>query len=272
MIYNDIVERESGMNKDNTMSVLFILIFIGKGGWYNGLRLLIALNRDGNNLGPCCIKSSYAKQQDQKGKVINMSDSYNTNNMLPKNVMIEDCKGNRDTEIITHQFKNGRLFLVGTIDQRMAVDFISAMLVLAEEQKDVEIIIDSPGGEVSAGLMIYDILKSYKYKITMYCTGFAASMAALILAGGQKGRRFILPHSQVMIHEPLISSGFGGSATSIEKTAQRILETKAVLNKILAEHTGRSVNEINKATKDDNFMTSEEAVQFGICDEIRSIF
>ena len=89
---------------------------------------------------------------------------------------------------------------------------------------------------------------------------------------GQKGRRFILPHSQVMIHEPLISSGFGGSATSIEKTAQGILETKAELNKILAEHTGRSIDEINSATLGDNFMTSEEAVEFGICDEIRSIF
>lgn len=201
-----------------------------------------------------------------------MADTYNSNNMLPKSVIVEECRGSRDTDIITQQFKNGRLFLVGPIDHRMAVDFISAMLVLAEEKKDAEIIIDSPGGEISAGLMIYDVLRSYKYKITMYCTGLAASMAAFILAAGQKGRRFILPHSQVMIHEPLISSGFGGSATSIEKTAQSILETKAVLNKILAEHTGRSVNEINKATLEDNFMTSEEAVKFGICDEIRSIF
>jgi len=201
-----------------------------------------------------------------------MADTYNSNNMLPKSVIVEECRGSRDTDIITQQFKNGRLFLVGPIDHRMAVDFISAMLVLAEEKKDAEIIIDSPGGEISAGLMIYDVLRSYKYKITMYCTGLAASMAAFILAAGQKGRRFILPHSQVMIHEPLISSGFGGSATSIEKTAQGILETKAVLNKILAEHTGRSVNEINKATQDDNFMTSEEAVEFGICDEIRSFF
>lgn len=201
-----------------------------------------------------------------------MADTYNSNNMLPKSVIVEECRGSRDTDIITQQFKNGRLFLVGPIDHRMAVDFISAMLVLAEEKKDAEIIIDSPGGDISAGLMIYDVLRSYKYKITMYCTGLAASMAAFILAAGQKGRRFILPHSQVMIHEPLISSGFGGSATSIEKTAKSILETKAVLNKILAEHTGRSVNEINKATLEDNFMTSEEAVKFGICDEIRSIF
>lgn len=201
-----------------------------------------------------------------------MADTYNSNNMLPKSVIVEECRGSRDTDIITQQFKNGRLFLVGPIDHRMAVDFISAMLVLAEEEKDAEIIIDSPGGEISAGLMIYDVLRSYKYKITMYCTGLAASMAAFILAAGQKGRRFILPHSQVMIHEPLISSGFGGSATSIEKTAQGILETKAELNKILAEHTGRSIDEINSATLGDNFMTSEEAVEFGICDEIRSIF
>lgn len=201
-----------------------------------------------------------------------MSSTYDSNNMLPQYIMVEDYKGSRETNILTQQFKEGRLFLVGPIDQRMAMDFISAMLMLAEERKEVEIFIDSPGGEVSAGLMIYDVLNSYKYKITMYCTGLAASMAAFILAAGQKGRRFILPHSQVMIHEPLISSGFGGSATSIEKTAKSILETKAVLNKILAEHTGRSVNEINKATQDDNFMTSEEAVEFGICDEIRSIF
>ena len=185
---------------------------------------------------------------------------------------VEDCRGSRDTNIITQHFQNGRLFLVGPIDQRMAMDLISAMLILAEQKKEVEIIIDSPGGEVSAGLMIYDTVNSYKYPITMYCTGLAASMAAVILAGGQKGRRFILPHSKVMIHEPLISGGLGGSASSIEKTAHNILETKAVLNKILSEHTGKSVSEINKATADDNFMSSEEAVEFGICDEIRSIF
>ena len=201
-----------------------------------------------------------------------MSDTYNSNNMLPHNVTVEDCNGSRDTDIITKQFAKGRLFIVGPINQRMAMDFISAMLILSEEHKDVEIFIDSPGGEVSAGLMIYDIISSYKYKITMYCTGLAASMAAIILAGGQLGRRFILPYSQVMIHEPQISGDLGGSATSIEKTANNILQTKNMLNKILALHTGRSLKEINKATLEDNFMTSEEAVAFGICDEIRSIF
>lgn len=93
---------------------------------------------------------------------------------------------------------------------------------------------------MSAGLVIYDIIRSYKNKITMYCTGIAASMGAVIFAGGQKGRRFILPHSKVMIHEPFIAGGLGGSATTIEKTAQTILETKSVLSKILSRHTGKN--------------------------------
>lgn len=201
-----------------------------------------------------------------------MADTYNTVNMLPKKMMIEDCKGSRDVDIITQQFTKARLYLVGEIDWRMAMDFIAAMSVLADEQRDVEIILNSPGGEVSAGLVIYDIIRSYKNKITMYCTGIAASMGAVIFAGGQKGRRFILPHSKVMIHEPLIAGGLGGSATTIEKTAQTILETKSVLSKILSRHTGKTVEQINEAIVFDNYMSAEEAVKFGICDEIRSIF
>ncbi len=199
-------------------------------------------------------------------------NTYNSENMLPKKTTVEDCRGSRDTDIITQQFSKARLYLVGEIDQKMAMDFVAAMSVLADEQRDAEIIINSPGGEVSAGLVIYDIIQSYQYRITMYCTGLAASMGAVILAGGQKGRRYILPHSKVMIHEPLISGGMGGSATTIEKTAQNILETKSVLNKILSRHTGRTIEKINEATLFDNYMTAEQAVEFGICDDIRSFF
>ena len=199
-------------------------------------------------------------------------NTYNSENMLPKKTTVEDCRGSRDTDIITQQFSKARLYLVGEIDQKMAMDFVAAMSVLADEQRDVEIIINSPGGEVSAGLVIYDIIQSYQYRITMYCTGLAASMGAVILAGGQRGRRYILPHSKVMIHEPLISGGMGGSATTIEKTAQNILETKAVLNKILSRHTGKTIEKINEATLFDNYMTAEQAVEFGICDDIRSFF
>ena len=199
-------------------------------------------------------------------------NTYNSENMMPKKTTVEDCRGSRDTDIITQQFSKARLYLVGEIDQKMAMDFVAAMSVLADEQRDVEIIINSPGGEVSAGLVIYDVLQSYQYRITMYCTGLAASMGAVILAGGQRGRRYILPHSKVMIHEPLISGGMGGSATTIEKTAQNILETKAVLNKILARHTGKTIEKINGATLFDNYMTADEAVEFGICDGIKSMF
>ena len=201
-----------------------------------------------------------------------MADTYSTANMLPKKMTVEDCKGSRDVDIITQQFSKARVYLVGEIDQRMAMDFITAMSVLADEERDVEIIINSPGGEVSAGLVIYDIIQSYKNRITMYCTGLAASMGAVIFAGGQKGRRFILPHSKVMIHEPLIAGGMGGSATTIEKTAQTILETKSVLSKILSHHTGKTVEQINEATVFDNYMSADEAIKFGICDDIRSIF
>ncbi len=100
----------------------------------------------------------------------------------------------------------------------------------------------------------------------------AASMGAVILASGTKDHRFILPHSKVMIHEPLIQGGMGGSATSVKKTADSILETKSLINGILAKHTGKTVKEIDKATSFDNFMNAEEAVKFGICDEIRNIF
>ena len=199
-------------------------------------------------------------------------NTYNSENMLPKKTTVEDCRGSRDTDIITQQFSKARLYLAGEIDQKMAMDFVAAMSVLADEQRDVEIIINSPGGEVSAGLVIYDIIQSYQYRITMYCTGLAASMGAVILAGGQRGRRYILPHSKVMIHEPLISGGMGGSATTIEKTAQNILETKSVLNKILSRHTGRTIEKINEATLFDNYMTAEQAVEFGICDDIKSVF
>lgn len=204
--------------------------------------------------------------------VSNTNDSYHAVSMLPHRVMIEDSKGLRDVDIVTKQFADARLFLTGNITQTTAMDLVAAMTLLADEHRDVDIFINSPGGEVAAGLVIYDMIQSYPYQITMYCTGLAASMGALIFAGGQKGRRFILPHSRVMIHEPLIAGGMGGSATTIEKAAQDILDTKAVLNKLLAHHTGKTVDQINAATVSDNYMNAKEAIAFGLCDEIRSVY
>ncbi len=189
-------------------------------------------------------------------------------------VMEESCNGVREITLRTKHFTDGKLFLNGEVTEEMANSFVSEILYLAEKGEPVDIYINSPGGSVNAGLVIYDVIQACadKIEINMYCTGMAASMGAIILAGGQKGHRFILPHSKVMIHEPLISGGIGGSATSIKNTADSILETKSITNGILAKHTGKSIKQIDKATSYDNFMNAEEAVKFGICDEIRNIF
>ena len=194
------------------------------------------------------------------------------NGMLPFGSLYEDTDGVRDIDLRTLHFKEGRLFIDGEINRPAAMRFVSAMVYLAQQKQDVTVYINSPGGEVNAGLLMYDVMQDYPGRIDTVCTGIAASMAAVLLAGGQKGHRFILPHSQVMIHEPLISGGFGGSASSVEKTALSILETKSILNGLLAEHTGKTEEEINSATAYDNYMDAYAAVDFGICDGIRGIF
>lgn len=186
----------------------------------------------------------------------------------------ESCHGTKEINLQTKHFTNRKIFLTGEVTGEMANDFVSQMLHLSGSNEPVDIYINSPGGSVNAGLVIYDTIQACmdKFEINMYCIGMAASMGAVILAGGQKGHRYILPHSKVMIHEPLISGGIGGSATSIKKTSDSILETKAITNGILAKHTGKTMDEINEATSFDNFMNAKEAIEFGLCDEIRNIF
>ena len=185
----------------------------------------------------------------------------------------EGCNGINIVNLQTKLFSKRKLFINGEITSEMADDFVKEFLHLTESYDPISIYINSPGGSVNAGLVMYDLIRacSDRILVEMYCTGMAASMAAVLLAGGQKGRRFIMPHSKVMIHEPLISGGMGGSATSIKRTAESILETKAITNGILREHTGRTEEEIEKATSFDNLMNAQQAVDFGICDEIRSI-
>lgn len=195
------------------------------------------------------------------------------NSWIPS-VEEESCNGTREITLQTKHFTNGKLFLLGEVTETMANNFVSELLYLVEKGDPVDIYINSPGGSVNAGLVIYDVIQACleKIEINMYCIGMAASMGAVILAGGQKGHRFILPHSNVMIHEPLISGGVGGSATSIKRTSDSILETKQIINSILANHTGKTIKAIDKATSYDNYMNAKEAVAFGICDEIRNIF
>ena len=184
-------------------------------------------------------------------------------------IEVESSHGTREVSLSTAHLMNRNVFLKGTIDDNMANDFLSQMLYLEENPvMPVNIYINSHGGQVDAGLMIYDIIQGSKLTINMICTDTAASMAAILLAGGQKGRRSIMEHSKVMIHEPLISNGVGGSATSIRNISDSIMETKNIVNGILAKHTGKSLDEINEATSFDNYMNAKEAIEFGICDKL----
>lgn len=191
------------------------------------------------------------------------------NMMYQPAVERESVNGIQEVSLYTNAFSNRKMFLFGPIDEKTVYTFTAQMLYLMEdEQSPIDIYINSPGGEVNSGLAIYDLIQSCKAPINMYCIGMAASMGALIFAGGKKGHRFMLPHSKVMIHEPLIPNGVGGSASSIKSTADSILQTRELLNGILAKHTGKTLEEINKATDHDNFMTANEAIEFGLCDKV----
>lgn len=191
---------------------------------------------------------------------------------LAKSILVYDSTGNSEKTLLACHAAEGRLFLTESICMDTATQFMALMQYMESEKKTVQLFINCCGGEVNAGLLMYDLIRSYPYDMEIYCTGLAASMAAILLAGGRKGKRFILPHSHVLIHEPRVPEGFGGTATTIEKQAQSILEIKTTVNSLLAEATGKSLGEINEATAYDNFMTAEEAVAFGICDEIKAIY
>ena len=210
------------------------------------------------------------REQDYKGYEESGAQRDGTSNV---GILEDTSEGIREVKLSSKLFTNRKIFLLGEVTDVMANDFVSKILYLKESNEPINIYINSPGGSVNAGLVIYDTIQSLKDKIeiNLYCIGRAASMGAVILVGGQKGHRYILPHSEVMIHEPLISGGFGGSATTIKRTAESILETKEIINGILSEHTGKTVKEIDEATAFDNYMNAEKAVEFGICDEIRHL-
>ncbi|MGN1415786.1 MAG: ClpP family protease [Oscillospiraceae bacterium] len=180
----------------------------------------------------------------------------------------ENARGIEVIPLHSRLLTERKFFLTEEITSETAVKFAQAMMFFSDSDKPVDICINSPGGEINAGLAIYDMIQSFGGELNMYCIGQASSMAAVLLASGQKGRRFILPHSSVMIHEALLRGGVSGSATSISRISESILETRDLVNGILAKHTGKNLGEINKATSFDNLMNAEEAVRFGICDRI----
>ncbi|MGB8327614.1 MAG: ATP-dependent Clp endopeptidase proteolytic subunit ClpP [Steroidobacteraceae bacterium] len=188
-------------------------------------------------------------------------------NLVPM-VVEQTARGERAYDIYSRLLKERVIFIVGGIDDHMANLVVAQLLFLESENpdKDVALYINSPGGVVTAGLAIYDTMQFIKPDVSTICTGQAASMGAVLLAGGAKGKRFVLPHARVLIHQPL--GGFQGQATDIEIHARDILETRDRLNGILAAHTGQTVEKIKQDTDRDNFMSAEQAVAYGIVDRV----
>ena len=187
-------------------------------------------------------------------------------NLVPM-VVEQTARGERAYDIYSRLLKERIIFVVGPVDDYMANIVVAQLLFLESENpdKDISLYINSPGGVVSAGLAIYDTMQFVKPDVSTMCIGQAASMGAVLLAGGSKGKRFSLPHARMMIHQPL--GGFQGQAADMEIHAREMLYTRDRLNKILAKHTGQSVETIKKDTDRDNFMAAADAVSYGLIDK-----
>jgi ATP-dependent Clp protease protease subunit len=188
-------------------------------------------------------------------------------NLVPI-VVEQTSRGERSYDIYSRLLKERVVFVVGPVDDYMANVVVAQLLFLESENpdKDVALYINSPGGVVSAGLAIYDTMQFIKPDVSTICIGQAASMGAILLTGGTKGKRYALPHSRIMIHQPL--GGFQGQAADMEIHAKEMLETRDRLNKILAKHTGQSVERIKQDTDRDRFMDWNEAVRYGLIDKV----
>jgi ATP-dependent Clp protease protease subunit len=191
-----------------------------------------------------------------------------TKNYLVPTVVEETNKGERAYDIYSRLLNDRIVFLGEEVNSHTANLVVAQLLYLAHEdnKKPIKLYINSPGGMVTAGLGIYDTMQYIKCDVSTICVGLAASMGSFLLAGGTKGKRFALPNSEIMIHQP--SGGARGQATEIEIAAKNILKTKERLNKILAENTGKSIDQIAIDTDRDNFMSAEEALEYGLIDAI----
>ena len=193
--------------------------------------------------------------------------SEHMNNLIPM-VVEQSTRGERAYDIYSRLLKERIVFLVGQINDS-AASLITAQLLFLEAEspkKEIYLYINSPGGLVTAGLGIYDTMQYVKAEVSTLCIGQACSMGSFLLSAGQKGKRFSLPNSRIMVHQP--SAGFQGQATDIEIHANEVLSLKKRLNEIYSKHTGKSVDDIKKALERDNFMTAENAKSFGLIDQV----
>ena len=185
-------------------------------------------------------------------------------------VIEQTARGERSYDIYSRLLKERVIFLVGQVEDYMANLVVAQLLFLESENpdKDIHLYINSPGGSVTAGMAIYDTMQFIKPDVSTMCIGQAASMGSLLLAGGAAGKRYCLPHSRVMIHQPL--GGFQGQASDFDIHAREILTIREKLNKILAYHTGKNLEEIQKDTDRDNFLSADESVEYGLIDKVLS--
>ena len=188
-------------------------------------------------------------------------------NLVPM-VVEQTARGERAYDIYSRLLKDRLIFIVGPVEDYMANLIVAQLLFLESENadKDIHLYINSPGGSVTAGLSIYDTMQFINCDISTICCGQAASMGALLLAGGTNGKRFALPHSRIMVHQP--SAGFQGQATDISIHAKEVLELKSRLNAIMAKHTGQPIEQIEQDLERDNFMGAEDAKKYGLIDTV----
>lgn len=184
-------------------------------------------------------------------------------------VVEQTSRGERSYDIYSRLLKNRIIFLGDEIEDQMANLIIAQLLFLEQEDpdKDIDLYINSPGGSVTAGMAIYDCIQLIKPDVSTICLGMAASAAALLLCAGAHGKRFSLPNSRIMIHQPWIK-GIGGQATDVDIHAREILKTKATLNDIIAHHTGQPLKKVVKDTERDYYMSAKEAVEYGLIDKV----
>lgn len=197
-----------------------------------------------------------------------MNSIIETANTLVPMVVEQTSRGERAYDIYSRLLKERIIFLTGPVEDHMASVIVAQLLFLEAEnpEKDIAMYINSPGGVVTSGLSIYDTMQYIRPDVSTLCVGQAASMGSLLLAGGAKGKRFVLPNARIMIHQP--SGGFQGQATDIEIHAREILDLKARLNQMYVHHTGKKLSVIEKNMERDNFMTAEQALDFGLIDKI----
>ena len=185
------------------------------------------------------------------------------------NVQVKSSNGITLVPVDSRLMAHRKIFIEGEIDAEAACAFVKKVMLLNVEdsQKPIDLLINSPGGDINSGMVMYDVIQGSKAPIRMFCIGRAYSMGALLFACGNHGR-YMLPHGELMLHEPLLGNRVGGNSSSIRSISDSLMETKKKMNRILAKHTGKTEEEVEEATGFDHYFSPEESIEFGLCDQI----